>query len=152
MTAMNAPSLAVRLYGTDEPVEPPRLLTAGPLTAELEAGNLRYVRWRGVEIMRAVSFIVRDRNWGTYNPEISGLTIEESETGFSVRYDAVARDAEQTFRYAAEITGSPCGCLTAAWEDSCAHFRDGQPAAARRLRDRARLQAFRGGGGRPARP
>ena len=61
----------VRLYGTDEPVIPPRLLRAGPLTAELEAGNLRYIRFGGVEMIRAVSFIVRDKNWGTYNPAIS---------------------------------------------------------------------------------
>ena len=63
----------VRLYGTDEPVIPPRLLRAGPLTAELEAGNLRYIRFGGVEMIRAVSFIVRDKNWGTYNPAISEL-------------------------------------------------------------------------------
>jgi hypothetical protein len=24
-------------------------------------------------MLRAVSFIVRDRNWGTYNPTIAGL-------------------------------------------------------------------------------
>ena len=61
------PSTAVRLYGTEEAVPPPRMLEAGPLSAELEAGNLRYIRYGGVELLRAVSFIVRDRNWGTYN-------------------------------------------------------------------------------------
>ena len=30
------PSPSVMLTGTDQPVEPPRLLTAGKLTAELE--------------------------------------------------------------------------------------------------------------------
>ena len=43
---MNMPSLSVRLFGTEEPVAPPELLKAGPLTAELEAGNLRYIRYR----------------------------------------------------------------------------------------------------------
>ena len=56
------PSRSIRRFGTDEPVAQPRLLSAGPLTAELEAGNLRYVRWRGIEVMRAISFIVRDRD------------------------------------------------------------------------------------------
>jgi D-apionolactonase len=92
-------SLAVRLYGTEEPVEPPRILRAGALTAELEAGNLRYIRYRGHELLRAVSFIVRDRNWGTYNPEITDLRIDQDFKGFEVNYDAVCRDAEQAFAY-----------------------------------------------------
>src|SRR3954454_18097752 len=83
-------SLAVRLYGTEEQVEPPRVLRAGSLTAELEAGDLRYIRYRSHELLRAVSFIVRDRNWGTYNPRISNLSAEETDDGFRVTYDAVA--------------------------------------------------------------
>jgi len=91
------PSRAVKLFGTEEPVAPPRLLQAGPLTAELEAGNLRYIRFDGVEVMRAVSFIVRDKDWGTYNPAISNLAIAEDAGSFRVSYDAVAADAGQTF-------------------------------------------------------
>ena len=76
---IEAPSRAIQWFGTEEPVAPVRLLKAGPLTAELEGGNLRYVRFDGVEMLRAISFIVRDRNWGTYSPRISGLNISESE-------------------------------------------------------------------------
>src|SRR5688572_23572854 len=105
------PSLAVCLYGTDEPVEPPVVLTAGPLSAELEAGNLRYIRFNGAEMIRAISYIVRDRNWGTYNPEIANLQIDSRDGAFHVTYDAVARDARQEFRYSAEITGRSDGSL-----------------------------------------
>ena len=80
----------VRLFGTDEPVAPPKLLRAGPLSAELEAGNLRYIRFHGVEMIRAVSYIVRDKNWGTYNPLISDLRIDETAEAFRVSYEAVA--------------------------------------------------------------
>jgi hypothetical protein len=106
------PSLSVRLFGTEEPVEPPRILKAGPLTAELEAGNLRYIRFEGRELLRAVSFIVRNRNWGTYNPRIGQMQVQSSNEGFRVTYDAVTEDAEQTFRYSAEIEGSADGRLT----------------------------------------
>ncbi|MBN8994245.1 MAG: hypothetical protein J0H94_03395 [Rhizobiales bacterium] len=109
MVAM--PSESVRLFGTEEKVEPPVVLTAGKLTAELEAGNLRYIRFDGVELLRAVSYIVRDRNWGTYNPVISNLEVEEKPDGFRVTYDAVAKDATQEFRYAAEIEGTSAGRL-----------------------------------------
>jgi D-apionolactonase len=105
------PSHAVMLAGTDQEVEPPRLLTAGKLTAELEAGNLRYIRYDGIEMIRAVSFIVRDKNWGTYNPEISSLEVAEDGERFTVTYDAVTRDAKQQFRYSAVITGSSAGKL-----------------------------------------
>jgi hypothetical protein len=107
----DAPSREVRLYGTEQPVTPPRILRAGALSAEFEAGNLRYIRYGGVEMIRAISFIVRDKNWGTYNPEISDLRIEENSKGFVVAYTAVTGDAEQQFAYSAEITGRSEGTL-----------------------------------------
>ncbi len=53
-------SQLIRLYGTDELVERPRILRAGPLTVEFDAGNLRHIRYDGREMIRAVSFVVRD--------------------------------------------------------------------------------------------
>ncbi len=78
-----SPSRAVRLFGTEEPVTPPELLRAGPLTCELEAGNLRYIRVGGKEALRAVSFIVRDKDWGTYNPQVSNLAVEQRADSFT---------------------------------------------------------------------
>src|SRR4051794_18288894 len=105
------PVEAIKLFGTDEPSPPAPILRAGSLTAEFDAGNLRHIRVGGVEVIRAVSFIVRDRNWGTYNPAISDLKTEETEDGFSVRYEAVAGDDRQSFRYRAEIDGNRDGRL-----------------------------------------
>lgn len=105
------PSLGIRLFGTDEKVEPPRIVKAGPLSAEFEAGNLRYIRYEGVEIMRAVSFIVRDKDWGTYNPVLTNLKIEETGDAFRISYDAVTKDAAQSFRYQAVIEGNAKGTL-----------------------------------------
>lgn len=100
---------SVRLYGTDEPVVPPRILRAGPLTAELDAGNLRHIRYRGCEMIRAISFIVRDKNWGTYAPRISQLEVQESRESFSVSYEAAI---EGEFQYSAVITGEANGSLS----------------------------------------
>lgn len=105
------PSRAVKLFGTEEPVTPPRILQAGALTAELDAGNLRHIRYGGVEVIRAVSFIVRDRNWGTYNPTITDLAIDEQPDRFTVTYAALAEDERQHFRYEARIEGSADGRL-----------------------------------------
>ncbi len=103
------PSRAVRLFGTEEAVAPLRILQAGALTAEFDAGNLRHIRLGGVELIRAISFIVRDRNWGTYNPVIEDLEIDEQSGRFTVTYTALARDDRQRFRYNARIDGAEEG-------------------------------------------
>src|SRR5215469_2011050 len=106
----SAISDSIRLYGTNEPVEPPRLLQAGPLSAEFEGGNLRYIRYHGREMMRAVSFIVRDRNWGTYAPQITQLEFYEQPDSFRISYQATVSGGE--FRYLAVISGESSGSLT----------------------------------------
>ncbi len=103
---------SIRLYGTDEPVEPPRILQAGPLTVEFDAGNLRHIRYHGYEMIRAVSFVVRDRNWGTYAPQISQLDFHEEPEAFHVSYEAIIREEEPEFRFSAAITGKSDGSLS----------------------------------------
>jgi D-apionolactonase len=107
----SAISDAIRLYGTDEPVEPPRILRAGPLTVEFEAGNLRHIRYHGREMMRAVSFVVRDKNWGTYAPQIGRLQFLEEPEVFHVSYEATVKEGEEEFRYSAAIEGRSDGSL-----------------------------------------
>ena len=107
-----APSRAVKLCGTEEVDPPSRKLTAGPLTAELENGQLRYVAFKGVEALRGIAFLVRDQNWGTYTPRIGSLSVKEDAGGFTVEYRAVCADGDQRLQYEARITGSSDGALT----------------------------------------
>ena len=100
------PSRGVKLCGTEEIDPPSRKLTAGPLTAELENGQLRYIAFEGVEALRGIAFLVRDQNWGTYTPRIDLLSVEEGAETFIVEYRAVCEDANQRLRYEARITGS----------------------------------------------
>ena len=104
---MQQPDDPVALYGTEEPVTPPVELRAGPLTAELEAGNLRHIRLGGVEVIRGIAFLVRDRHWGTYAAKLDDLVVDQGSNGFTVTYAAEVRDAEQSFRFRARIEGSP---------------------------------------------
>ena len=106
-----APSRAIMLFGTDEPAAETRLLRAGPLTAELDAGNLRYIRHEGREAIRAISYVVRDQLWGTFNPEIRDLEVEEAADRFTVTYSASCTGDGQRFDYRARITGSADGAL-----------------------------------------
>lgn len=108
---LKEPSRSVRLFGTDDPVEEPRIMRAGPLVAEFEAGNLRYIKFHGIEMIRAISYIVRDKNWGTYNPRISNLKIDEASDHIAISYDAEAGNAGEILKYSAKIAGSVDGAL-----------------------------------------
>ena len=107
----DVPSRAIMRFGTDEPAAESRLLEAGPLSAELDAGNLRYIRHDGREAIRAISYVVRDQLWGTFNPDIRDLEVEETDDRFTVTYTATCSDDEQRFVYRARITGNADGTL-----------------------------------------
>jgi D-apionolactonase len=104
--AKPAVSRALRLYGTEEPTPKQRQFTAGELTAVLDNGGLRYIRYRGVEVLRAIAYLLRDRNWGTYAPVITGLKVKQGKSGFSISYSARCQDAQQKISYDASIEAS----------------------------------------------
>ena len=110
---MKAPtaSRAVKLCGTEQPDVVGQILTAGPLTAELDNGNLRYLRVGGVEVLRSLSYLVRDENWGTYIPTVSGLKVEQRADSFSVSYSAACKRGDMEITYTASIEGKPDGTL-----------------------------------------
>lgn len=101
------PSRAVMLFGTDEPPAETRILRAGPLTAELDAGNLRYIRFGGREAIRAISYVARDAFWGTDAAEFSDLVVDQQADGFTVTYSASCRRERESYSYRATITGTP---------------------------------------------
>ncbi len=85
-----------QLYGTRELETPPVRLTAGRLEVDFKDGNLRAIRYDGIEVLRAVSYLVRDRDWGTYAPDIDDLRINQQQDGFLVSYVARCRGPENT--------------------------------------------------------
>ncbi|MGF1612127.1 MAG: hypothetical protein ACFCUQ_22220 [Kiloniellales bacterium] len=105
------PSLLIKRFGTEELPAETRLLKAGPMSVELDAGNLRYIRYQGREAIRAVSYVVRDQYWGTFNPTIDNFRVEEAGDGFAITYDALCSDGSQQFKYQARITGTADGTL-----------------------------------------
>ena len=105
------PTLAIKLFGTTVPDSKGRLLRAGPLSAILDNGALRYVRLNEVEVLRAIAFLVRDENWGTFSPEIAKLAVKQGKNGFEVSYEARCADAKRALTYKAHITATADGTL-----------------------------------------
>jgi D-apionolactonase len=67
---------------------------------------LRHIRFGGVEVIRAISYIVRDKDWGTYSPAITELEIDSSPDRFEVSYSAAASEGATTFHFRASIVGT----------------------------------------------
>ena len=106
-------TLIEKRVGTKE--KPPKRITlkAGALAADFIAGNLRTIRYEGREVLRAIAYVVRDSDWGTYNPEITDYHLDQSKDAFAVTYNGRCTSASppQSLRYQARITGNSEGNL-----------------------------------------
>ena len=110
--AKSALTRAVKLTGTDVKEGKRRILAAGPVTAMFDNGALRYIRYRDKEVLRDIAYLVRDKNWGTYAPEIANLRVKQGKDSFAVSYTATCRDKDQGIRYDARIEGHANGKVT----------------------------------------
>jgi D-apionolactonase len=81
----------VELFGTTQDVTSPILLVAGDLSCLLEEGAIRTVCWRGVEIIRGISYLLRDRNWGTAPAHVTMHSMEQGSEEFRVEFNVVAQ-------------------------------------------------------------
>ncbi|WP_438754467.1 D-apionate lactonase [Pararhizobium sp. O133] len=110
---MTDAATAFALTGTTQAEPAPRLLKAGKLTAQLSGGNLRMIAYDGVEVLRATSYLVRDRDWGTYDPTLSDIAVTETAAGFTVAYSARCNGPDNTaLDISATIEGRTDGRLT----------------------------------------
>jgi hypothetical protein len=105
------PKRAIKLFGTEVPEPKLRTLRAGALSAVLDNGALRYIKLGGTEVLRAMAFLVRDENWGTFTPEIGNLKVRQGKSDFRVTYDARCKDARRSLAYQAEISCGADGAL-----------------------------------------
>jgi D-apionolactonase len=106
-------SVIERRVGTTEKAPKRVPLRAGALTMDFVAGGLRTIRYEGHEVLRAVAYVVRNSDWGTYNPEISDYSLDKNDGAFAVTYRGrcSSADPNQTLCYQARITGNAQGHL-----------------------------------------
>ncbi|RWD45774.1 hypothetical protein [Mesorhizobium sp.] len=103
---------AFLLYGTRAVEAEPVRLRAGALSADFVNGNLRTIRHGGTEVLRTIAYVIRDRDWGTYEPALTDLVIDQGADTFSVSYSASCvgpKGSRLDFR--ATIEGSADGQL-----------------------------------------
>jgi hypothetical protein len=103
----------VSRYGKDEPLPPRHDMRAGPLTAVLEGGDLRYVKLGADTVVLRLYAAIRDRNWGTIEPRFLSYELDRHDDGFSVRFVAENVSDDVDFEWQGSITGTPDGVITA---------------------------------------
>ena len=103
---------AFLLHGTRAVEVDPVRLSAGLLSADFVNGNLRTIRHGGTEVLRAIAYIVRDRDWGTYEPELTNLVIDQGAGTFSISYSASCTGPDASrLGFRATVKGSADGHL-----------------------------------------
>jgi hypothetical protein len=88
------------------------LLRAGPIRLKFADGELRYLCVGDREIVRRVSFVVRDHHWDTAMPEFTTLSMEQREDSFAIELAAECHMPTVDYAWRATITGSPDGVIT----------------------------------------
>ena len=76
------------LYGRNTPPPERIRLKAGRLDLDFQEGDLRYIRFGEIELIRRVYVAVRDVNWNTIPGIITNLRVEADENGFSIAFDS----------------------------------------------------------------
>jgi hypothetical protein len=99
-------------YGTSQPPSEPQTLAAGLLSVDFVDGGLRNIRYDGEEVLRAIAYVVRDKDWGSYAPAILDLRITLEPGAFHIRYRARC-DGEhgQSLTFSVGISGNEHGLL-----------------------------------------
>ncbi len=80
-------------------------LRAGHLSMIYENGNLRHISSDGHELLRMICMAVRDREWITVNPRISGEEFSVFPDSFSISYVAYYCSGNIMFFAKFRITG-----------------------------------------------
>jgi hypothetical protein len=103
-----------RLRGVNAPPAERRRVRAGPLRAELDGPDLRYLRVGGIEIVRRITMAVRDRNWGTPAPQLHDVELSEGERSVELRFEGRNLDPALgvDFSWHGELSGHEDGSIT----------------------------------------
>lgn len=99
-------------YGRSEPLPPPVLLRAGPLTLLYDHGDLRYIRLGDSLLLLRLYAAVRDQHWGTVPGSLRMIEQTIHPDSFRLLYESEHRQEEIHFVWRGEITGDVQGVIT----------------------------------------
>lgn len=117
------------LYGTEQPPVSNQPFSRSPWSFSYQTGALRHIKINGSEAIRGISFLVRDRDWGTLDPALENEKILQTASALSISYDAVFHNQDARLDVRITIVVKPdCltvtakGCASGAFETNRAGF------------------------------
>ena len=99
------------LYGTEQPPVSNQPFLRSPWSFSYQTGALRHIKINGSEAIRGISFLVRDRDWGTLDPALENEKILQTASALSISYDAVFHNQDSRLDVRITIIVKP-DCLT----------------------------------------
>ncbi len=113
MTSATPLSRFMTLSGESKPPAAFIELRAGPLSMlfDPELAFLRHIRYGDRVVLLGVYAAVRDRNWGTVEPQVKDLRIKHSGESFEIDFQVECVEAPIDFLWRGRITGSARGTI-----------------------------------------
>ena len=99
-------------YGRNTPPPEQIKLKAGNLDLIYQAGDLRYIRFGEIELIRRIYVAIRDLNWNTIPGEISDLKVSAEKNRFSITYNGRHQSGNLDYSWQAHITGDAYGKIS----------------------------------------
>jgi len=99
---------AETIFGTAEPVAEEKWIRLGNLAFLLNAEAIRAISWKGVEVVRAISWPVRDPSWVTLQQHTDYLSIDrgEREVSCSLAFSVADGDLDCALAVKASADGT----------------------------------------------
>ena len=77
---MATPGELVMCFGTSEVIPVSRQIVVGDIAYQLNHDSIRHICWKGHEVIRAITWPIRDQDWGTMRPDIIAEDFSQSDT------------------------------------------------------------------------
>jgi D-apionolactonase len=103
-------------YGRNSPPPEQVRLKAGSLDLLYQAGDLRYIRFGGVELIRRIYVAIRDCNWNTIPAVMTELGIQAEKDRFWISFTARHQSGDLDFSWQAFIRGDTQGIISYSME------------------------------------
>ncbi|SHI29143.1 hypothetical protein [Wenxinia saemankumensis] len=100
---------ALTLVGTEAPRPQVVRYAIGPVSFEWIDGGLHAIRYGDAEMISAITFPVRDRDWGTLVPRLSALSEKRAEGALRLRWTATWSSGCATLTADLSVEAGPQG-------------------------------------------
>ncbi len=107
MSSGAAPSGAIKQTGAELRPADRREVSVGAISFTLEGLALRWIRLGDVEVLRGIAFVVRDRDWGTFQPEVRVEEFAETAAGIRIRLAAEIVEGEASLTCRMVVSAAP---------------------------------------------